>query len=164
MGGAVALPLGRAEALRLGRFTLDHPVTGFPTQGQFGRHGMAGNIGNAVLRRFRVVFDYSRSRVSLEPNGSFADPFEQDMSGLAIVTRAPEFRARLVQRVVEGSPAQEAGLQAGDTILALDGRDSADLPLASLREMLRVPGKRYVLGVKRGEQTLTATIVTRRLV
>ena len=164
VGGALDLPLGRAETLRLGRFALDRPLTGYPAQGRFARQGMAGNIGNAVLRRFRVVFDYSRSRMSLEPNGSFADPYDHDMSGLALVTRSPEFRARTVLRVREGSPAHEAGVRAGDAILAMDGRDASELPLAALRDAFRVPGRRLVLTVKRGERTFTATILTRRMI
>jgi predicted aspartyl protease len=164
VGGALSIPLGRAESLSLGRFKLDRPITGFPSQGMFGREDKAGNIGNAVLRRFRAAFDYARNRVSLEPNGSYSDPYEHDMSGATVVTQAPEFRVRTVQAVIDGSPAKEAGLEPGDTIVALDGRDAAELPLSSMRERFRLPGKTYVLSVRRGERTFTATIVTRRLV
>jgi hypothetical protein len=164
VGGDVPLPVGRAQRLRLGGFTIERPVTSFPSEGRFGRRGKAGNIGAAVLRRFRVVFDYSRGLVTLEPNGSFADPYEFDMSGLALGSEAPEYRTRKVHRVLERSPAERAGVEPGDAIIAIDGRNAEDIPLDALREMLRAPGKTFVLAIRRGERTLTVTLRTRRLV
>jgi serine protease DegQ len=69
----------------------------------------------------------------------------------------------LVFSVVEGSPAEQSGLQAGDVILAVDGetlRSVEDL-LAALRE--RRPGERVELDVLRGEgqRRLTATLADR---
>jgi len=31
--------------------------------------GLAGHIGLGTLRKFKVIFDYSRRRVILEPSG-----------------------------------------------------------------------------------------------
>ncbi len=69
----------------------------------------------------------------------------------------------LVFSVVDGSPAAEAGLRAGDVIIALDGeplRSVEDL-LAALRE--RSPGDRVELDVLRGDgqRRLTATLADR---
>ncbi len=82
VGGEVRMPIGRASALELGKLKLERLVTAFPSNGWFGEQGKAGNIGSAVLRRFKVIFDYSRGRMILEPNKFFSDAFEHDMSGL----------------------------------------------------------------------------------
>ena len=164
VGGEVALPVGRASALHLGGFRVERPVTAFPPAGTFGRDGMAGNIGSAVLRRFKVIFDYSRRRMILEPNAHFADAFEHDMSGLQLVTEGPGFAAFSVNRVLENSPAEEAGIKKGDEIVSFDGRPASQLRLVSLREMLRQPAKTYSLQLKRGAETVSVTLKTRRLI
>ncbi|HZN92083.1 MAG TPA: hypothetical protein VFB81_05240 [Myxococcales bacterium] len=49
--------VGRADSAKLGSFVLDRPV---------GATGGVQLIGTEVLRRFHVVFDYSRQRIILE--------------------------------------------------------------------------------------------------
>lgn len=164
VGGEFALPLARAESIRIGGFTLERPVTAFPTAGTFGAEGIAGNIGTAILRRFKVVFDYSRERVHLEPAKSFSDPFEFDMSGLGLGSEGPSFAAYKVTRVLPGTPAAEAGLQPGDELVAFGGRPAAEFKLAALRELLRQPDRRFALQVRRGAETVSAELKTRRLI
>ena len=67
MGGLAEGPSyeGRLEGLQLGDFTLSNPATFF-------RHtpvgeGYDGLLGNLVLRNFKVIFDFSRGRMILEP-------------------------------------------------------------------------------------------------
>jgi S1-C subfamily serine protease len=63
-----------------------------------------------------------------------------------------------VARVTSGSPADRAGIRAGDVVRTLG---SADVRcLAGLRAALRVhrPGDRVVLVVRRGEQTLRLNV------
>ena len=59
--------IGTLEALQLGEFKVAAPVTEFrlsePTT------DADGFIGGAVFRRFKVIFDYSRRRMILEPRG-----------------------------------------------------------------------------------------------
>lgn len=164
VGGEVPLPVGRAAALRLGEATIASPVTAFPQSGMFGHDGKAGNIGGAILRRFRVTFDYGRKRVYFQPNERFDQPYEFDMSGLALVTEGPGFSVRRVQRVLPSSPAAEAGLAAGDEIVAFDGRPAAEVPLATIRETLRQHGRRIPIEAKRGGETVTVELTTRRMI
>ncbi len=164
VGGEMILPIGRAKSLQLGRFALDAPVVALPRSGEFGFAGKAGNIGSAVLRRFRVTFDYSRKRMILERGSRFAEPFEFDMSGLQLVSESPSFGVVRVNRVLEKSPAAEAGIRPGDEILTFGGRPVTELRLAALREMLRQPGKQYLLQLNRGGETVAVELRTRRLV
>ncbi|HKG12814.1 MAG TPA: aspartyl protease family protein [Pyrinomonadaceae bacterium] len=163
VGGEVQMPVGRTGRLLLGSYSLENPVTSFPQSGWFAREGAAGNIGGAVLRRFKVTFDYSRGRMFVEPNKRFSEPFEYDMSGLQVVTESPSFKTFTVLRVLSGSPAAEAGLRQGDEIVSIGGRPVAELKLATLREMLRQPDRRYALEVRRGAETVNAELKTRRL-
>ncbi|HEX6184010.1 MAG TPA: aspartyl protease family protein [Pyrinomonadaceae bacterium] len=164
VGGEFALPVGRAESVRIGGFTLSQPLTAFPAAGTFGGEGKAGNIGTAVLRRFKVVFDYSRKRVHLEPAKNFSEPFEFDMSGLGLASEGPSFSVFKVARVLPGTPASEAGLRQGDEILSVGGRPVNGTRLADLREQLRRPDQTVSLRVRRGAVEMDVQLRTRRLV
>jgi C-terminal processing protease CtpA/Prc len=62
----------------------------------------------------------------------------------------------VVTRVLDGSPAARAGLAAGDRILAVDGKEPAEME--SLFPNL-APGRRYRLRVLRGDQQLELELV-----
>jgi hypothetical protein len=165
VGGEFPLAIGRIDALELGRFKLEKPTTAFPqTSGFIAREGAAGNIGGLILRRFKVIFDYPHKRMILEPNKSFTEPFEFDMSGLALISESPEFKLIKINRIIEGSPAAEAGLKAEDVMLEVDGRAASAYTLHTLREMFKKEGKTYSLKVRRGDETLQVKLKTRRLI
>jgi hypothetical protein len=164
VGGEVHMPIGRASALELGGLKLERPVTAFPSSGWFGEQGKAGNIGSAVLRRFKVIFDYSRARMILEPNKHFSIPFEHDMSGLSLVGESPAFKVVRVNRVLAQSPADEAGIKQGDEIVSVGGRPAAEYKLVALREMMRQPGIVFSLQIRRGTEIIPVELKTRRLI
>jgi hypothetical protein len=165
VGGEFSVAVGRITSLELGRFKLDNPVTAFPqTAGFIAKEGTAGNIGGLILRRFKVIFDYSRKRMILEPNKNFDDPFDFDMSGLGLVSDSPQFKLIKINRIMEASPAAEAGLKTEDVILEVDGRSASEYTLHKLREMFKKEGKQYRLKIKRGDETLQVQLKTRRLI
>ena len=100
----------------------------------------------------------------LERNRRFAEPFEFDMSGLQLVTESPGFEVVRVNRVLPGSPAAEAGIRPADEILSIGGKLSTSIRLAEMREMLRQPDRHYALQLKRGSETLSVELKTRRLI
>ncbi|MBO0861960.1 MAG: aspartyl protease family protein, partial [Chloracidobacterium sp.] len=56
---------GSLEALQLGGFKLSNPAAVFYQEPAI--EGSDGLLGNPALRHFKVIFDYSRSRMILEP-------------------------------------------------------------------------------------------------
>lgn len=68
IGGGSRSRIGTLESLGLGSADVKAPVTIFSqaADGNLSREDFDGLIGNAILRRFNVVFDYSRSRMFLE--------------------------------------------------------------------------------------------------
>ena len=164
VGGEIRMPIGRANALELGKLKLERLVTAFPSNGWFGEPKKAGNIGSAVLRRFKVIFDYSRDRMILEPNKFFSEAFEHDMSGLSLITEGPAFKVVRVNRVLAQSPAEEAGIKQNDEIVSVNGRPASEFKLVTLREMLRQPGKVFALQIKRETEIISVALTTRRLI
>jgi predicted aspartyl protease len=162
VGGPIQLVFGRLKSFQLGGFELNNPVTGFVKVGQIADAGKAGNIGGKYLRRFRIIFDYSRQRMILEPNANFHAADDFDMSGAALAADGPEFRVMKVLRVRPNSPATEAGLRAQDVIEAVDGKPITEL--ARLKQLLRQEGREYLLSVNRGGQSLQVRLKLRKLI
>jgi hypothetical protein len=66
VGGSVHTRPARLHQFQLGKATLDDLPANFFLEGSPVDDGLAGHIGMGVLRRFKVIFDYSRKRMILE--------------------------------------------------------------------------------------------------
>jgi membrane-associated protease RseP (regulator of RpoE activity) len=153
IGGRVAMHTGRVSTVTVGPFTARDLVAIMPLGGVMAdAEDAVGNLGGGFLRRFHVVFDYTRRRMLLTPNARFAAADEGDMSGLAIAASGEGMRELSIDRVRAGSPAAAAGLLAGDRILAVDGQELGDLPLPRLRNVLRSAGDRRLTVLRAGKR------------
>jgi hypothetical protein len=155
-GGETSYVESRVGELGLGRFTFEKPVVTFSrdTEGEGANANSDGQLGGEIFRRFKVVFDYSRGLMILEPNANFSDPFRADTSGLDIVAEGRDLRTFTVNAVEPGSPAAEAGLREEDIILAVDGRPAREFDLDQLTSLFTKEGREYALTVRRGRETL----------
>lgn len=164
-GGKITGRSGRVAELKIGKFQIDNPLTLFSEDksGAFASSEIQGNIGAMILSKFRVLLDYGRDRIILEPNATLKDPIAPASSGLKFMAEGSDYRTFRVDELLEDSPATEAGLQKDDLILAIDGRPAAELTLTKLVEQFEraVP---YKLTIRRGEQTLQVTLTPRKLV
>ena len=162
--GKVAAEVVRVERVRVGPLEIPNLVTSVtPTADDAGVEGdTVGLLGGALLRRFTLVVDYSRSRILLEPNGAFPEADEFDMSGMSLVARSEQVYA--VRTVIDGSPAAEAGIEAGDIIQAIGGRSAGELTLADIRQLFREEGRSYTIRIQRGEIVSERRVTTRRMI
>src|SRR5438067_7024441 len=106
----------RIDAIRVGPYDLRRPLVALSrdTQGTFAMAELGVNLGGNVLRRFKVIVDYPRQRVILEPSAHLHDPFLADASGLVLTATGQDFKTFVVQGVVPKSPADKAGLHEDD--------------------------------------------------
>jgi hypothetical protein len=152
-GGSFSSEVGRLRSMSLGPYEWDDPVVvvSHATEGAFASEEFAGNIGNRILERFRVTFDYERRQVYLEPGRRYADRDHLTRAGVLLTKRAGRVG---VESVLANSPAENAGLRTGDQVLAVDGRDIAqwDLPELSALFDEGEPGRKVPLRVLRGGQ------------
>lgn len=76
-GGEIAGYTGRVKALELGGQTFKDVPTIFPdsSSGTTGINGRQGNLGSGILRRLKVIYDYSREQMIVEPNKFSNEPF-----------------------------------------------------------------------------------------
>jgi hypothetical protein len=87
----------------------EHNATSYPFIG--------GLIGNDILRRFNMVFNYQKREVHLLPNSHYKDPFDYSYTGMSIYDIEGKI---IVDDVVPGSPAFKAGFKKDDIIIAVD--------------------------------------------
>ena len=68
IGGGSKSMMGTLAELRLGKQNIKKPITLFSqaSGGVLTRPDIAGSIGNGILRKFNVIFDYSRREMILE--------------------------------------------------------------------------------------------------
>ncbi|MGA7613745.1 MAG: aspartyl protease family protein [Thermoanaerobaculia bacterium] len=166
VGGLTHQLLGRISAIHLGPWTVTSPITSFSqdTAGANANPDLDGAIGGEVLRRFTLFVDYPHKRLLLRPNDQISRPFEYDMSGMLLVAADASFDRAVVRNVLEPSPAAEAGIRVGDEITAVRGKPVASMSLDEIRSILRIPGENVTLTIRRGSDTLTVTLRTKRLI
>jgi hypothetical protein len=164
-GGETATRVGRVKSLQFGRFTILNPTASFALeQGRGVRSDSAGRIGGGTLQRFKVVLDYSRKQMILEPNANFNEPYEADMSGISLVAEKPDYKTFVVYKLTANSPATQAGVRTGDVILNVDSQPTSKFTLEQIREMFKQVGQERLLRVKRGNEMLEIQIKLRRLI
>jgi hypothetical protein len=79
-GGEQQIVIGRAKTAQLGRFVFTNPTVGLVREPE--RDGAAkegdGVIGGEIFRRFKLIIDYSRRQIILEPNKDLNDSYPVD--------------------------------------------------------------------------------------
>ena len=85
--------------------------------------------------------------------------------GVGITITQPEDRSGLnVEQVTAGGPAEEAGVLAGDFIVAVDGTEIAGMDISDIKTRIQGQVETTVeLTVHRGEETLNITVTRREI-
>lgn len=95
---------------------------------------VAGILGEPLLSRFDATYDYARKLVWLDPIEEL-EPLPFPRSGLALNKSAGgNF---LVVRVLDNSPAADAGLKLGEIIETVDGKPAATLARSDIDSLFR---------------------------
>jgi hypothetical protein len=67
VGGSAEVQSGTLPELRIGKQVVKSPNANFFLEGSPAGDGQAGHIGLGVLQRYKVILDYSRKQMILEP-------------------------------------------------------------------------------------------------
>ncbi len=163
-GGRTDAFIGRL-GMKIGSYQFEDTIIGFSRDEKgvmASSKFFEANIGAEILRRFKVIFDYSRSVMILEPNIHFNEAYDFDMSGLYLIT--DESGALSVSSIIADSPASEAGFEVGDLIIAIDGKSADSFNLDDLRSLFKSLGKSYLLRVNRKGEIVEKSLSLRRLI
>jgi hypothetical protein len=138
VGGPIRADVGRTDRLVLGALTVQAPVVRLSqqTKGAFASAKYAGSIGYGILCGYRVTFDYPRLQISFDRPRLGGCREAVDRGGVWLNPDGDRLR---VVDVWRGGPAEAAGLHEGDIVSAVDGRPTASLQPATVRQWLRRP-------------------------
>jgi len=169
LGGYLEGFVGRTPGLMLGKFSQKNILTYFQTvdtaQDLSYLNGRNGLIGNTILNRFQVVIDYQDATLWLKPTKYYQKDFVYDRSGLNIIASGIRLNRFSVLNVLPGSPADEAGIHAGDRIMRIGWLAASLRTLENLQGMLqKKPGKQVKIVIKRDGKVMKKRIVLRDLI
>lgn len=159
----------RGTIVRLGRMNLGGVEVGsvpatlaLDTAGGGADKAIAGNVGEGILHRFNLIFDYSRMRIIFERNSHYRENDSQNRTGVVLDPNAPN---ALVSDVVPGSPAAQGGIHIGDVVEAANGRVLSNNALSQESDLFRQPaGTHLRLRVRSGGIIRDVTLVLRDLI
>jgi hypothetical protein len=119
IGGKVKMNLTVIKEFKLGPYRFrnvptyifedTYNVTSYPY--------LAGLIGNDILRRFNVIFNYAKRDIYMVPNSHFRDPFDYAYSGFELYYIDGKIE---IGSVSENSPAANAGIKERDVVVAVN--------------------------------------------
>ncbi len=119
VGGKIDMYISVIKEVKLGPYKFrsvpvyifddDYNVTSYPN--------LAGLIGNDLLRRFNLILNYDKHEIYITPNSHYEEPFDYAYSGIELYMIDGYI---VVGDVAKGSPAEAAGLQEGDIVVAIN--------------------------------------------
>lgn len=101
---------------------------------------IGGLLGNDILRRFNIVFNYQKREVHLLPNTHYREPFDYSYTGMSLYYIDEKI---VIDDVIPDSPAFKAGFIKDDVVLAVNNNFSNDVTaykdiLQSANDKIRV--------------------------
>ncbi len=157
MGGRLQMRLTVVKELKIGPYRFfnvptylykdEFNVTSYPYVG--------GLIGNDLLRRFNMTFNYPKREIHLLPNGRFKEPFDYVYTGLGIYYIDGKI---IVEDVIKDSPAEKGGFKQGDEIFSVGKNFSHNI--LQYKNLLQVANEKVKVIILREGLPMLLTLKT----
>ena len=157
--------IARLRTLKLGDYTITNVFAEFERTANTWPGDFAGFVGAPILCQFNLTFDLAGRRLWIEPNANYAmesTPPASVRSGLVCL---PEGKDWIVEDLIKGSPAAEAGARRGDRLLEINGVSVQSMKPAEIKRAFRAePGTPVRLRLQtRREAPRETTLILRDL-
>lgn len=133
LSGDVESRVAMAEFLTLGSYRLNKLPVSYEISGGESDDDSNGLLGNEVLSRFNLVFDYPNERLFLSPNQRFSVPLVADRSGLQV---RPHRSGGIIKNIAQGSTGEVIDIQVGDIITSFDDTPVTPVTIGELKRAL----------------------------
>ncbi|HTH58453.1 MAG TPA: aspartyl protease family protein [Cyclobacteriaceae bacterium] len=164
LGGLITGRTARIKSLRVGKYEVTDMIANFPDPQavkdtlRSGRVYRNGSLGGEVLSRFQVVFDFPREKIYLKARPAFRKKPYYNMSGLTVKADGPRLREFEVTEVRTNSAGEQAGIQVGDRIIAINHNQTNSMDLSQVNNYFNSkPGRKITMSLKRNNQTIEKT-------
>ncbi|GAA4276889.1 aspartyl protease family protein [Aquimarina mytili] len=152
--------VGRLKELKLQKFQFSNiPVRIYNTKsGVLAHEGIAGIIGNEILKRFNIIFDYKRKESYWEPNNMYNNvPYDVSYSGLKLSLDETKTKV-LIDNIISDSPSALSKMKIGDEIIEINGVKAKDSSLTTLRKLLRQENTKVTIKCMRNDTLIEVAI------
>lgn len=168
LGGEIPGKIGRLSEFQMGYYEIENLLVSIPDPGAYSnsikRGSRHGTIGGSLMKRLNPIFDYHNGYIYLKKGKYFREPFNYDMSGLRIAYLEDPDRIK-VTAVADNSPAKEAGIEVGDIILSINGRNILDHRLSEVYGELRSrENKKIRIQLERNDQRMQFEFHLRKMI
>ncbi len=172
LNGEINGNIGRVDKIRMGSIEMKNILASFPDSLSFSMkfssddNKRQGSIGCELLRRFVVTLNYHDGYMILRPLKSrMKESFEHDMSGLDVRAKGDLFNQYFINKVVEGSPADKAGLEEGDELIFVNNQNVKELNISEIYKILsRKEGKEVEFFFRRNGELKVAVFTLKRMI
>ena len=144
---------GRVKSFVFGTFNFSEMPIGISTA----KHGIQHNkkvdgiIGNKLLRKFNITFDYAKEKIHFEKNENYNNSMKVNASGMYLQL-SEEMNKVMVHRVYENSPAESAGILTDAELMSVNGKNATEYTLPELRNLLEKAGQTVELTLMQNGQ------------
>lgn len=107
-----------------------------------------GIIGNNVLRRFNIIFDYKNYKMYWEKNDAFDEAFHVNTTGFDVEMTSDLSQVK-VHKVYEIGLARQEGIEVGDVIMEIDGKSVKNMILPDIKKLINNEGGNFKMKVSR---------------
>lgn len=135
IGGPIPAQVSVVKNLFINNIIINNLIVRLPNLngGLFSLSGFSGSIGNGVLKKFNITFDYKDEFLILEKNSNYYLDESYDKSGMWLAKNKDRF---IVTSLVTNGPAAKAGLKLNDVIISINGINTTNLNLIKIRNEL----------------------------
>ena len=149
LGGKIDMELTVIKEVKLGPYRFRNvPVYIFDDVNNVTSYPyLGGLIGNDILRRFNIILNYEKSDIYLIPNTHYYDLFDYSYAGIELYLIQGII---VIGDVAEGSPAEKAGIEEGDQVVAINKNFAQNLNQYKLA--LQTPNEKIKIIIRRGGQ------------
>jgi hypothetical protein len=155
LGGKALMRQGVVKWVKLGPYKFrnvptyifddEYNITSYPYLG--------GLTGNDLLRRFNLIINYERRELYLTPNTHFREQFDYSYTGLGMYYVDGVIK---VLDVMKGSPAEKAGFQEDDIIMAVKNNFTQNIQ--AYKNLMQNPGEKVKILIYRKGEPMVLTI------
>jgi hypothetical protein len=158
--GSNEIVLGRVQTVQFGAIQIQQPTAIFgKTEATEDCDRLNGKMGYQILRQFKVILDYPHRQLILEtPQTATPPSYDYDLSGLWLEATGPQLNHYRVGAVTKNTPAQKAGVQIEDEIIAVNNRAISELTLVQVRQTLSQSGQEVTLRLARKTKPITVRL------
>jgi len=151
LNGEIVGKIGCLPEICFGNHCLQNPIVSFPDSSSIadiiGNSDRDGTIGSQIMSRFNYIIDFQQKQFYFKPNYNFSNKFTYNVAGIEITQIYPSLPFTEVWKVWEQSPAAKAGVQIGDQIMEVNGKNSFDLNINDIKGIFQTPSK-YPMRIK----------------